>query len=63
MRHIGYAVEPVGTEHVGVSGHPFDHDDFNALLKQSPEPFPDSCTRWGRTTSCLRKACWPSKTR
>ncbi|GHH18771.1 membrane dipeptidase [Streptomyces rubradiris] len=48
VRHIDYAVELVGPEHVGVStDYPFDHDDFNAMLKQSPELFPDSCTRWG----------------
>ncbi|MFF5443214.1 dipeptidase [Streptomyces achromogenes] len=48
VRHIDYAVELVGPEHVGVSSdYPFDHDDFNAMLEQSPELFPDSYTRWG----------------
>ncbi|CAL9280083.1 hypothetical protein SUDANB180_07364 [Streptomyces sp. enrichment culture] len=48
VRHIDYAVELVGPEHVGVStDYPFDHDDFNAMLQQSPELFPDSYTRWG----------------
>lgn len=48
VRHIDYAVELVGPEHVGVStDYPFDHDDFNAMLRQSPELFPDSYTRWG----------------
>lgn len=48
VRHIDYAVELVGPEHVGVStDYPFDHDDFNAMLEQNPELFPDSYTRWG----------------
>ncbi|WP_371580458.1 membrane dipeptidase [Streptomyces sp. NBC_01314] len=43
-----YAVDIVGPEHVGVStDFPFDHEDFNAMLEQSPEPFPDRYTRWG----------------
>ncbi|WP_181009073.1 MULTISPECIES: dipeptidase [unclassified Streptomyces] len=48
VQHIDYAVELVGPEHVGVStDYPFDHDDFNALLAESPELFPDCYTRWG----------------
>jgi membrane dipeptidase len=48
VRHIDYAVELVGPEHVGVStDYPFDLNDFNAMLEQSPELFPDSYTRWG----------------
>ncbi|MFH9403936.1 dipeptidase [Streptomyces sp. NPDC017638] len=48
VRHIDYAVELVGPGHVGVStDYPFDHEDFNAMLEQSPELFPDSYTRWG----------------
>ncbi|NJQ15408.1 dipeptidase [Streptomyces bohaiensis] len=48
VRHIDYAVELVGPEHVGVStDYPFDHDDFNALLAETPELFPECYTRWG----------------
>ncbi|MFF4353563.1 dipeptidase [Streptomyces sp. NPDC001530] len=48
VRHIDYAVDLVGPEHVGVStDYPFDHQDFNAMLEQSPELFPDCYTRWG----------------
>ncbi|QDN96972.1 hypothetical protein FNV65_12535 [Streptomyces sp. S1A1-8] len=48
VRHIDYAVDLVGPEHVGVStDYPFDHEDFNAMLEQSPELFPDCYTRWG----------------
>ncbi|MDT0441626.1 dipeptidase [Streptomyces johnsoniae] len=46
--HIDHAVDLVGPEHVGLStDYPFDHEDFNALLAQSPELFPDCYTRWG----------------
>ncbi|MFJ4567866.1 dipeptidase [Streptomyces caelestis] len=48
VRHIDHAVDLVGPEHVGVStDYPFDHEDFNAMLVQSPELFPDCYTRWG----------------
>jgi membrane dipeptidase len=48
VRHIDHAVELVGPGHVGLStDYPFDHEDFNAMLAQSPELFPDSYTRWG----------------
>ncbi|MFB7444306.1 membrane dipeptidase [Streptomyces mirabilis] len=48
LGHIDYAVDLVGPEHVGVStDYPFDHEDFNAMLEQSPELFPDCYTRWG----------------
>lgn len=48
VRHIDYAVDLVGPQHVGVStDYPFDHEDFNAMLEQSPELFPDCYTRWG----------------
>ncbi|MET9386331.1 membrane dipeptidase [Streptomyces sp. NPDC002928] len=48
VRHIDYAVDLVGPEHVGVStDYPFDHEDFNMMLEQSPELFPDCYTRWG----------------
>ncbi|MFE0423357.1 dipeptidase [Streptomyces sp. NPDC058953] len=48
VRHIDHAVDLVGPEHVGVStDYPFDHEDFNAMLQQSPELYPECCTRWG----------------
>jgi microsomal dipeptidase-like Zn-dependent dipeptidase len=48
VRHIDYAVELIGPEHVGLStDYPFDHDDFNAMLRDNPGLFPDCYTRWG----------------
>ncbi|MGW6054184.1 dipeptidase [Streptomyces sp. NPDC055189] len=48
MRHIDYAVDLVGPQHVGVaSDYPFGHEDFNAMLTQSPQLFPDCYTDWG----------------
>ncbi|NJP99571.1 dipeptidase [Streptomyces zingiberis] len=48
VRHIDHAVDLVGPEHVGLStDYPFDHEDFNAMLAQNPELFPDCFTRWG----------------
>jgi membrane dipeptidase len=48
VRHIDHAVDLVGPEHVGVStDYPFDEGDFNAMLEQSPELYPDCYTRWG----------------
>lgn len=48
VRHIDYAVELIGPQHVGVSSdYAFDHEDFNAMLATSPELFPESYTRWG----------------
>jgi membrane dipeptidase len=48
VRHIDHAVDLVGPEHVGVStDYPFDEGDFNAMLAQSPELYPDCYTRWG----------------
>ncbi|MEV4512107.1 membrane dipeptidase [Dactylosporangium sp. NPDC049525] len=48
VRHIDYAVDLVGPEHVGVaSDFPFDHEDFNLELTSNPELFPASYTRWG----------------
>ncbi|MEO3755579.1 membrane dipeptidase [Streptomyces sp. B6B3] len=48
VRHIDHAVDLVGPEHVGLStDFPFDAEDFNALLEQHPELFPDCYTRWG----------------
>lgn len=48
VRHIDYAVDLIGPDHVGLStDYPFDHDDFNAMIVGSPELFPDCYTRWG----------------
>ncbi|MGQ4597009.1 membrane dipeptidase [Nocardia sp. R6R-6] len=47
-RHIEYGAELVGIEHVGVgSDYSFDAEDFNAELRQNPEAFSESYTRWG----------------
>jgi membrane dipeptidase len=47
-RHLEYAVELVGIEHVGVStDHSFDHADFNAEMLANPQLFDQSYTRWG----------------
>lgn len=48
LRHIDYAVELIGPEHVGVAtDYPFDVDDFNNELATNPGLFPESYTRWG----------------
>jgi membrane dipeptidase len=48
VRHVDHAVDLVGPDHVGVStDFPFDHDDFNRELRDSPHLFPDWFTRWG----------------
>jgi membrane dipeptidase len=48
VRHIDYAVDLIGPDHVGLStDYPFDHDDFNTMIRDSPELFPDCYTRWG----------------
>jgi len=48
LRHVEYAVELLGPEHVGLaSDYPFDVTDFNAELAANPHLFPDSYTRWG----------------
>lgn len=47
-RHLEYAVDLVGIDHVGVStDHSFDQDDFLAEIRDHPESFDDSYTRWG----------------
>lgn len=47
-RHLEYAVELVGIEHVGVSSdHSFDFEDFLSEIATSPELFDESYTRWG----------------
>lgn len=48
VRHIDYAVDLVGPDHVGLStDFPFDHEDFNRELRDNPHLFPDWFTRWG----------------
>ena len=47
-RHIDYAVELVGVEHVGVStDYPFDAEDLRREMVDNPHLFPESYTRWG----------------
>ncbi|PQM44650.1 hypothetical protein C1Y40_05188 [Mycobacterium talmoniae] len=47
-RHLEYAVELVGVEHVGVStDFSFDGEDFVAELTANPGLFDESYTRWG----------------
>lgn len=47
-RHLEYAVELIGIDHVGISSDfSFDHADFNDELLRNPELFDDSYTRWG----------------
>lgn len=47
-RHLEYAVELVGLDHVGVStDFSFDFADFNDELARNPHLFDDSYTRWG----------------
>jgi membrane dipeptidase len=42
-RHIGYAVELVGPEHVGIgTDYVFDNDDLNRELAENPQIFPES---------------------
>lgn len=48
IRHLDYAVELVGPEHVGIgTDYPFDLDDFNREQTENAELFPDSYRRWG----------------
>lgn len=47
-RHLEYAVDLVGIDHVGVStDFSFDYADFNDELTRNPHLFDDSYTRWG----------------
>lgn len=47
-RHLEYAVDLVGVEHVGVStDFCFDAADFVDELRRNPHLFDDSYTRWG----------------
>ncbi|MCO5986603.1 dipeptidase [Actinoallomurus spadix] len=48
LRHLEYAIELVGPDHVGIgTDYPFDIDDFNRELTENAELFPESYTRWG----------------
>src|SRR5690625_1919616 len=47
-RHLEYAVELVGIEHVGVStDFSFDHTELTAEMVANPQLFDDSYTHWG----------------
>lgn len=47
-RHLEYAVDLIGVDHVGVSSDfSFDHDDFVDEIRRNPALFDDSYTRWG----------------
>ncbi len=47
-RHLEYAVELVGIDHVGVSSDfSFDHEEFVVEIAASPELYDESYTRWG----------------
>lgn len=47
-RHLEYAIDLVGIEHVGVStDHSFDPADFLAEVAAHPDLFDESYTRWG----------------
>jgi membrane dipeptidase len=48
-RHIDYAVELVGPEHVGIgTDFVFDSEDLNRELAENPQIFPESYRRAGR---------------
>jgi membrane dipeptidase len=47
-RHLEYAIELLGIDHVGISSDfSFDYADFVAELTCNPQMFDDSYTRWG----------------
>jgi membrane dipeptidase len=47
-RHIDYAVELVGVDHVGLAtDYPFDAEDLRREMADNPHLFPSSYTRWG----------------
>ena len=61
MRHLDYAVDLVGIDHVGISSDfSFDYDDFVEELTRNPQLFDDSYMRWGPISGCHRKHCSPS---
>lgn len=48
IRHIDYAVDLIGIDHVGVaSDYPFDYEDFRAEMLSNPQVFPEPYTRYG----------------
>lgn len=48
MRHLDYAVDLVGIDHVGISSDfSFDYDDFTDEVTRNPQLFDHSYTRWG----------------
>ncbi|GAB3026456.1 dipeptidase [Mycobacterium bourgelatii] len=48
MRHLDYAVDLVGIDHVGISSDfSFDYADFVDELTRNPQLFDESYTRWG----------------
>jgi membrane dipeptidase len=47
-RHLEYAVDLVGVDHVGISSDfSFDYADFVDELARNPHLFDESYTRWG----------------
>lgn len=47
-RHLEYAVDVVGIDHVGISSDfSFDHSDFNEEVSRNPQLFDESYTKWG----------------
>lgn len=47
-RHLEYAIDLVGIDHVGISSDfSFDYADFVAELTRNPHMFDESYTRWG----------------
>lgn len=48
-RHIDYAIQLVGPEHVGIgTDYVFDNADLNRELAENPQIFPEAYRRWGR---------------
>jgi membrane dipeptidase len=48
-RHIDYAAQLVGPEHVGIgTDYVFDNEDLNRELASNPQLFPESYRKWGR---------------
>jgi membrane dipeptidase len=48
IRHLDYAVELVGPDHVGIgTDFPFDQSDFDREFAENAELFPESYRRWG----------------
>ncbi|CAA0124295.1 Uncharacterised protein [Mycolicibacterium vanbaalenii] len=47
-RHLDYAINLIGIDHVGISSDfSFDHADFNDEILRNPHLFDDSYTSWG----------------